>query len=68
MSTIIPEGESIRKAVKWISDNLQEDPNQSIQKLVNEAMLRFNLSPKDSEFLINFYRKNKDIPLSEPNE
>jgi hypothetical protein len=53
----MPDGESIRKAVKWISDVLQEDPNKSRQKLVNEAVLRFDLSPKDAEFLTNFCRK-----------
>jgi hypothetical protein len=59
MSTIMPDGEAIRKAVKWISDELQEDPNKSPQKLVNEAILRFDLSPKDGVFLTDFYRKGK---------
>ena len=59
MTTIIPEGEAIRKAVKWISGELQEDPNKSIQILVNDAVLRFDLSPKEAEFLTEFYRKGK---------
>ena len=59
MTTIIPEGEAIRKAVKWISDELQEDPNKSVKKLINNAVLRFDLSPKDAEFLTEFYRKDK---------
>ena len=63
MAAIMPEGEAIRKAVKWISDNLQDDPNKSVQKLINEAVMRFDLSPKDAEFLIDFYRKGKtDTP------
>lgn len=63
MTTISPEGESLRKAVKWISGELQEDANKSLQKLVNEAVLRFDLSPKDSVFLTEFYRKGKtDAP------
>ena len=63
MTTIMPEGESIRKAVKWISGELQDNPNKSLQKLVNDAVMRFDLSPKDAEFLTSFYRKeNKDIP------
>ena len=57
MTTIMPEGEAIRKAVKWISDNLKDDPDQPIQKLINEANLRFNLTPKDAEYLFNFYRQ-----------
>ena len=63
MSTIMPEGEAIRKAVKWISDELQEDPSKSVKKLINNAVLRFDLSPKDTEFLFEFYRKDKtDTP------
>jgi hypothetical protein len=59
MAAIMPEGEAIRKAVKWISDNLQDDPNKSVQKLINEAVMRFDLSPKDSVFLTDFYQKGK---------
>jgi hypothetical protein len=59
MATIMPEGEAIRKAVKWISDKLLDDPNKSVQKLINEAVMRFDLSPKDAVFLADFYRKGK---------
>jgi hypothetical protein len=59
MTTVVPEGEAIRKAVKWISDNLKDDPDQPVQKLINDANLRFNLTPKDAEYLFNFYRKAK---------
>ncbi|MGZ3634464.1 MAG: hypothetical protein ACXWMO_00795 [Syntrophales bacterium] len=59
MATIMPEGEAIRKAVKWISDKLLDDPNKSVQKLINEAVMRFDLSPKDTTFLTDFYRKGK---------
>ena len=57
MATIMPEGEAIRKAVKWISAELQEDPGKAHQKLINEAVTRFDLSPKDAEFLTRFYRE-----------
>ena len=59
MATIMPEGEAIRKAVKWISDKLQDDPSKAVHKLINEAVMRFDLSPKDAEFLSEFYRKGK---------
>jgi hypothetical protein len=55
----MPEGEAIRKAVKWISAHLDEAPGLSPQKLVHEAVLRFDLSPKETEFLMEFYRKVK---------
>ena len=56
MSTILPEGENIRRAVKWISESLNDNQDAVIQKLINEATIRFDLSPKDGEFLIRFYR------------
>ncbi|MCK8600768.1 hypothetical protein [Desulfoferrobacter suflitae] len=59
MTNIMPEGEAIRKAVKWISAELDEEPEKSLLKLVNEAVQRFDLSPKEAEFLIEFYRQSK---------
>ncbi len=57
MTGVMPEGEALRKAVKWISVELNEHPDKSVQRLVNEAVQRFDLSPKDSEFLLSFYKK-----------
>jgi hypothetical protein len=56
MATIQPQGESIRQAVKWISAELQEDPNKRIRGLIQEAALKFNLSPLEEEYLVSFYR------------
>ena len=61
MTTIMPEGEAIRNAVKWISNELQKDKNKSLKKLINDAVSRFDLSPKDADFLIGFYREDKTI-------
>lgn len=57
MATVTPEGEALRKAIKWISAELGENPEKSPQTLVNEAVTRFDLSPKDTDFLIAFYKK-----------
>lgn len=59
MSTIIPEGENIRKAIKWISANIEENENQPIIQLVEKAVFKFDLSPKDSEFLSDFFRNRQ---------
>lgn len=58
MATIQPQGESIRQAVKWISAELLEDPGKRVQKLIQEAAQRFNLSPLEEEFLVSFYHKD----------
>ncbi len=56
MSAIMPKGEKLRQAVKWISENRKEDESASISLLIEKAALQFNLSPKDEEFLRNFYK------------
>jgi hypothetical protein len=62
MHDLLPEGEDLRRAVKWISGNLQENPGQPVQPLVHEAIFKFDLSPRDAEFLIGFYSKRKEEP------
>lgn len=51
---IMPEGENLRKAVKWISEERTAGPGKSLKKLVGEASIKFNLSPKDADFLARF--------------
>ncbi len=58
MNTILPDNEPLKRAVKWISEQLKDDENKPKQLLINEAILRFDLNPKHSMYLINFY-KNK---------
>lgn len=58
MSNIMPQGDAIKKAIKWISATREEQPDLPIGKLVQEATVRFDLSPKDSEFLLNFCRES----------
>jgi hypothetical protein len=55
--SMIPEGEDLRKAVKWISEERERRPNEKSITLINEACLRFDLQPNDGEFLIRFYQK-----------
>ena len=57
MTTIQPEGENLRKAVKWISDERQYGEPQSLLKLIEAASLKFNLSPVDADYLVNFFKK-----------
>jgi len=50
--SIEPEGEELRKAVKWISEERIDNPNKKIHQLIEAACLKFNLSPRDAEFLM----------------
>ncbi|MEW5735779.1 MAG: hypothetical protein AB1921_13050 [Thermodesulfobacteriota bacterium] len=49
--SIMPEGEDLRRAVKWISEKRCDNPGLDLKALVNEASVKFNLSPLDEEFL-----------------
>jgi len=55
-----PSGESLRRAVRWISAKLEEDPERALLSLVDEATLRFDLTPVEGEYLIGFYRRARD--------
>mgnify|MGYP001825984672 CR=1 FL=1 len=54
MTTVQPEGEMIRKAVKWISEEKQASPEKSRLKLLEEAGLKFNLSPNEEAYLAKY--------------
>jgi len=57
MATIQPKGEKLRQAVRWISDQLEDRPDQPISRLIQAASERFNLTPKDEVYLDSFYRE-----------
>jgi hypothetical protein len=41
----------IKQAVKWLDDQLADQPKSDIVKLVDEASRLFDLSPLDTDFL-----------------
>jgi len=51
MTTVQPEGEELRKAVKWISEARRDEPEKRLSKLIEEACMQFDLSPIEAEFL-----------------
>ncbi len=57
MSTVQPQGEALKKAIQWISERRRKYPNVSVVKLADEAALQYDLSPKDSEFLLRFVKQ-----------
>jgi len=60
MTEVLPKGEDLRRAVKWVSANLQENPGQPFPPLVQEAIFKFDLSPMDADFLFRFYTQTKE--------
>jgi hypothetical protein len=53
----LPEGDDLRRALKWLSERRQEDPAAPRGKLIDEAALRFDLSPVDVEFLLSSWKE-----------
>ncbi len=39
---------------------LQNDTDRPVQSLVQDAIFRFDLSPKDAEFLIVFFKQSAE--------
>ena len=57
--SIQAKGEDLRKAVKWISEKRKHEHVKDLKQLVDDACLKFNLSPKDAEFLSRFVTSNQ---------
>ena len=56
MATIMPQGELLRRAVKWI-DERRGTTKEPLTALIDRAAMNFNLSPKDAHFLNNFFKE-----------
>jgi hypothetical protein len=59
MPTIIPQGENVRRAVKWISEERQGPTAKKLSQLIEEAAVKFNLSPAETEYLARFFVEQK---------
>lgn len=56
MSTIMPESEKVKNAIRWISSVLEEDESRNIRILIDQATFQYDLSPKETEKLYQFYK------------
>lgn len=56
---IQPQGDDLRKAIRWIAEQAGEEANEDRKDLAARASIKFNLSPKDSEFLLRFTAEKK---------
>ena len=55
--SIQPQGEDIRKAVKWVAEQIEYEPQKDLVRILEEAGIRFDLSPLEMDFLQRFYRE-----------
>ncbi|HVI92830.1 MAG TPA: hypothetical protein VM753_02425 [Anaeromyxobacter sp.] len=49
---ILPQGESLRRALRWLDDRVREEPQPPRAALLAEAATRFDLTPAEEEFLL----------------
>lgn len=58
MTTIMPQSELVKKAVAYIQERRREQP-QDMRKLIDQAGMRFNLSPKEAEMVRDFFKQSE---------
>lgn len=54
---VMPQGESLRQALRWLDERAREGTEPSRLKLVQEAARRFDLAPPEEEFLLSNWVK-----------
>lgn len=68
--SIMPEGEQLRRAVAWIAEQRQDRPDTSLFRIIEGACLKFDLPPKDEEFLLHLLAEkgsqDPNVPSKEP--
>jgi hypothetical protein len=52
MSTVLPPGETLRRAVEWIAEERRLHPARPRLLVVEEAALRFDLGPAQADWLL----------------
>ncbi len=51
MPTIMPKSELVRRAFAYLQEKRKHDTGKSLSSLLDEAGMRFNLTPVDAEAL-----------------
>jgi hypothetical protein len=46
-----PEGEAIRRAVRWIAEQRELDTEAKLGALIDQAALKYDLTPLETDFL-----------------
>lgn len=57
MSNVQPQGDAVKKAIQWVSEQRNSGSEKTAAALADEAAFTYDLSPKDSEFLLRFIRE-----------
>ncbi len=55
--TIVPPSELLSRALHWLDEERSSRPDAQLPKLIEEASIRFDLSPAQEEWLLFIARK-----------
>ena len=44
-------GDKMKRAIRWLSETVQQCPTKSRRQIIEEAQIRFDLSPAECAFL-----------------
>jgi len=50
---LLPSGFALSRAVRWLSEQRSETPQASVAALIEQASIRFDLSPVETNFLLD---------------
>jgi len=64
MSTIMPQSELLRRAAAQVNSAMKDHPEKSLYWHIEDAAMRFNLSPRDTESLLRFFEQSSDATKS----
>jgi hypothetical protein len=56
---LAPQGELLRRALRWLDDRRREGIELPPARLVEEAAVRFNLTPWEEEFLLQNWGRER---------
>lgn len=54
---LTPQGELLRRAMRWLDDRRRDGVELPRARLVEEAAVRFNLTPWEEEFLLQTWAR-----------
>ncbi len=54
MSTVMPKDKKVQDAFRWISEQASE--NKDYKKLIQEAAFKYNLNPKQEDYLKRLFQ------------
>ena len=60
MPHAMPQSELVRRAVVWIGAVSSDNAGRSLSSLLDEAGMRFNLSPLEQRMLLDLFTRSDD--------